>query len=54
MLAMGQCRWSQLALEVLRYSIYIFLQLKLCLATVTHDFSWVKLHKHVQLELKIC
>ena len=34
---------AELTLEAQNYTIYIFTHLKLCLATATHKFKWVKI-----------
>ena len=38
----ARCQWCQLTLSLLRYLTQIFTHLKLCLATATHNFKWVK------------
>ena len=43
--SLGSNLWQPwLTLRALSYSIYIFGHLKLCLATATHNFKWLKMY----------
>ena len=39
----GMPYFWQLTLQALRYSIKIFIHLKLCLAAVIHNLKWLKI-----------